>query len=100
MEKEDWLNYGLGDSVQTVRFHATSLASYFECFWLLFRPKESIVMSGISDFAGGRMNRLIMVIPRQRDRLNLISWKSQSFGTWRINKKIVKIERRAKKEQK
>lgn len=78
-EKEDWLNYGLGDSV-----HAISIVSYFECFWLLFRPKETLVMSEISDVAG--------------DRLNIIFWKSQSFCTWRINKKIVKIERRAKKE--
>lgn len=55
-------------------------------------------MLEISNFAGDRMNRLIMVIPRQMDRLNLIFWKSQLFGTWRINKKIVKIERREKKE--
>lgn len=55
-------------------------------------------MLEISNFAGDRMNRLIMVIPRQMDRLNFIFWKSQLFGTWRINKKIVKIERREKKE--
>lgn len=56
-------------------------------------------MLEISNFAGDRMNRLIMVIPRQMDRLNLIFWKSQLFGTWRINKKIVKIERREKKSR-
>lgn len=64
---------------------------------MLFRPQESILTTGILGFAGGKINRLIIIIPEKKDRIKFAFQKGESFGTQRIDQTIVKIGRRAKK---
>lgn len=64
------------------KFHALfkNPESYSGCLWLLFRPKESILTTEILGFAGGRINRLIIIIPKQKDRSKLSFQKDESLA--------------------
>lgn len=44
------------------------------------------------------MKRLIIIMPKQKDRINFAFQKGELLGTQRIDKTIVKIGRRVKKE--